>query len=71
MRTRHFRFLFRTAGGHTHVRIFAGLCPQSLGLCGTLCLSNDEWALYKGHTIQGFMALGNVEVFQDWWPPAD
>jgi hypothetical protein len=41
-----FRFRFEEAGGHTHVRLFAGLGASSLGLCGPLVFRNDEWSAF-------------------------
>ena len=43
-----FRFRFEELGGHTHVRLFAGTGPGSLGKCGDLVFRNDEWADFVG-----------------------
>jgi hypothetical protein len=42
-----FRFRYHEAGGHTHVRMFAGPTSRGLGLCGTLVFRNDEFAAYR------------------------
>lgn len=41
-----FRFRYEVAGGHTHVRVFAGdsvSVSATLGKCGDLCFRNEEW----------------------------
>ena len=52
-----FRFRYQLAGGHVHVRFFAGKGTLSLGLAGTFCLRAEEWEDFK--TL--FPAPGNVE----------
>lgn len=39
-----FRLRWKEAGGHTHVRVFAGKGTISLGHCGNLVFRNEEWA---------------------------
>lgn len=47
--TIHFRFVVNAmGGGHTHVKVWSGTTPYSLGLTGGLVMRNDEWeALQK------------------------
>lgn len=41
-----FRFRYQVAGGHTHVRFFAGT-GDTLGKCGDLVFRNEEWRLFN------------------------
>lgn len=42
-----FRFRYLQAGGHTHVRVFAGVSEGALGKCGDLTFRNEEWEEFK------------------------
>jgi hypothetical protein len=37
-----FRLRYRQQGGHTHIRVFAGTSPYSLGKAGDLVFRNEE-----------------------------
>lgn len=42
-----FKFVYKVAGGHTHVAVFAGKAAASLGKCGQLTFRNEEWEVFK------------------------
>ena len=56
-----FRFRYLLAGGHVHVRFFAGKGTLSLGLAGTFCLRAEEWEDFKSL----FPSPGNVEFVHE------
>lgn len=46
MTTRFFRVYYKTLGGHTYTRWYAGGSPNPnvvMGKCGELVFVNDEW----------------------------
>ena len=59
-----FRFRSSVAGGHTHVRLFAGKGVASLGLCGTLVFRNEEWIEFVDEVNRG-KAGTNIEFLKD------
>jgi hypothetical protein len=42
-----FRFYYRQGGGHTHMKLWVGERPGSLGLAGSLVMKNDEFREFK------------------------
>ena len=42
-----FRIYYEQLGGHVHMSLFAGTTLGSLGLAGTLCLREEEFADFK------------------------
>jgi hypothetical protein len=56
-----FRLRYEELGGHTHIRVFAGTGPASLGLCGTLVMRNEEWDKFT----RVVAASRNVEVLPE------
>ena len=45
------RMYYEVLGGHTHVRVFAGVVNAgALGKCGDLTFTNEEWEAYKEAT---------------------
>jgi hypothetical protein len=42
-----FRVYYEQAGGHTHMRWFAGTHEGALGKCGDLTMRNNEFAEFK------------------------
>ena len=48
-----FKFRFHRAGGHVHVRVFAGTNPDALGLAGHLTFRPDEWDAFETLTLRG------------------
>lgn len=55
-----FRFRYEVAGGHTHVRLFAGEgLGFTLGKCGDLTFRNDEWSDFS----RAINALSDVPNF--------
>lgn len=42
-----FRFYYQELGGHTHVRVFAGLWMSGTGKVGDLCFRNEEWKVFR------------------------
>jgi len=44
----YFKFKYKTNGGHTHYRLFAGNNEFALGLAGpSQTLRNEEWEAFK------------------------
>lgn len=41
------RMYYKELDGHTHVRVFAGFGEGTLGKCGDLVFTNDEWKAFK------------------------
>lgn len=41
-----FRFRYKIAGGHVHVRVFAGT-GDTLGKCGDLVFREEEWLVFS------------------------
>ena len=50
-----FKFRYRRAGGHVHVRVFAGGNPDALGLAGHLTFRPDEWEDLRDLVLRGRM----------------
>lgn len=42
-----FRLRYRVAGGHTHIRVFAGRGDTSLGNAGEFVLRNEEFEFLR------------------------
>ena len=58
-----FRFRYEVAGGHTHVRVFAGdtlSAGATLGKCGDLVFRNEEWGQFRQQ-----VKAANVEFVPD------
>lgn len=58
-----FRFRYTVAGGHTHVRVFAGDATSlnaTLGKCGELTFRNEEWEQFREQ-----FKRANVEFLPD------
>jgi hypothetical protein len=46
----HFRFRFEIAGGHVHMRLFAGKSSEvTHGKCGDLCMTYVEFLQFREH----------------------
>lgn len=41
------RVYFEVRGGHTHMRVFAGMDGKNLGKAGDLCLRNEEFLAWQ------------------------
>jgi hypothetical protein len=50
-----FRFYYETAGGHTHLRVFAGRHVGALGKCGDLCMRNEEFEEFRAITQHSYV----------------
>lgn len=48
-----FRIYHETAGGHVHMRVFAGPREGALGKCGDLCMRVDEFEVFRLIGIDG------------------
>ncbi len=42
-----FRFRYQVAGGHVHIRMFAGYHDGALGKCGDLCMRHEEFEVFR------------------------
>ena len=64
-----FRIYYETAGGHTHMRIFAGKSEGALGKCGDLCMRNEEFEIFRicTHNIE-FRPESRKVTIGDEWP---
>ena len=63
-----YRFYYRKAGGHVHVRVFAGKGAGSLGKCGDLCFRDYEWDHFRAgieRTIGTDHGIGHDTEFVD------
>lgn len=62
-----FRFYWKRAGVHTLIRVFAGktIRPDgTLGLCGSLCMRNEEWDDFR-MTLETMKLVGGFEFIQE------
>lgn len=59
------RIYYKTLGGHTHTRWFAGKGTTSLGRCGELAMTNEEWSVLKETIDQGQLQGGHIEFVQE------
>lgn len=57
-----FRFRYCEAGGHTHIRFFAGKGEGSLGNAGSFVLRNEEFKLFRESFDCGTSFDGRVTV---------
>lgn len=63
-----FRFRYSVAGGHVHVRLFAGKGAGSLCKCGDLCFRDYEWDYFRDgieRTIGTTRGIGHYIEFVD------
>lgn len=63
-----YRFYYHKAGGHVHVRVFAGKGTFSLGKCGDLCFRDYEWDHFRAgieRTIGTDRGIGHDIEFID------
>ena len=45
------RVWYEVLGGHTHISIFSGKRGCTLGKCGDICMTNDEFTAWRENTI--------------------
>ena len=45
-----FRIYYEAAGGHVHMRVFAGKRDGALGKCGDLCMRIEEFDDFRALT---------------------
>ena len=60
-----FRFRYRVAAGHTHVRVFAGEGTLCLGHCGELTFRNEEWVGLQKNLYRFMQPGSDIEVVED------
>lgn len=66
-----YRFRYTIAGGHVHVRMFAGKGVGSLGKCGALVFRDHEWDHFRAgieRTIGTDRGIGHDVEFIDETP---
>ena len=49
-----FRIYHETAGGHVHMRVFAGKRDGALGKCGDLCMRVEEFEEFRNCSLIDF-----------------
>lgn len=59
-----FRFRYEVHGGHTHIRVFAGVGYSALGKCGDLVMRNEEFAAFVAG-LERKPGGGSIEVLQE------
>lgn len=42
-----FKYVYKRAGRHVHVNVFAGRALGALAKCGVLCYASEEFAQFK------------------------
>ena len=57
-----FRIIHETLGGHVHMRVFCGKGEQSLGMAGTLCMREEEFADFKNRFNAEFIERKSDET---------
>lgn len=58
-----FRIYFQILGGHTHIKVFAGPARGTLGSCGDLSMSNQEFHVLR-KALERSKGIGQVEQFE-------
>lgn len=63
-----FRIYYKIAGGHTHMRVFAGSQEGALGKCGDLTMRNEEFKVFAGRFGQHVTTPPGMEHFIQFRP---
>jgi hypothetical protein len=60
-----FRFYYKQAGGHTHMKMWAGERPGSLGLAGDLTMRNEEFREFERMFTAGILPSKYIVEFHE------
>lgn len=58
-----FKFVYKRAGNHTHLRVWTGQTHGALALAGTLVMTNEEFEELQD-TLQLGIRLSNEVIFE-------
>lgn len=59
-----FKVVYKVAGGHTHMRVWAGSRAGSLGLAGELVMLNEEFYNFR-KIMEAAHALLDTVIFEE------
>lgn len=56
---------YQQQGGHTHMRVFSGYEGSTRGKAGDLCMTNDEFAVFRQQSEGAARSLGGSVEFKE------